>query len=300
MQKFVTDIWCTRNAEEVGAFYASVFPHTRSWVESRYPQEGLLDFQQTFAGEPLTVAVEIDGTRLTLINAGDEFSPNPSVSLMLNFDPQEFEGDALAARAQLDSIWASLSDGGTVIMPLQEYPFSRRYGWVEDRYGVSWQLMLTDPEGEPRPFVIPSLMFCGRAQNRAAEAVDHYVSVFADAELGLRVPYPEETGPASAGAVMFSEFRIGDQWFTAMDSGVEQDFSFTCGMSLEVACADQAEIDRLWEALSAFPEAEQCGWLADQYGMSWQIVPANMGELMERPNAFEHMLQMKKIVIAEL
>ncbi|WP_341872830.1 VOC family protein [Leucobacter insecticola] len=99
---------------------------------------------------------------------------------------------------------------------------------------------------------------------------------------------------------MFSDFRIGEQWFTAMDTVVEQDFSFTCGMSLEVACADQAEIDRLWGALSAVPEAEQCGWLADKFGVSWQIVPANMGELMERPNAFQHLLEMKKIVIAEI
>lgn len=99
---------------------------------------------------------------------------------------------------------------------------------------------------------------------------------------------------------MFSDFRIGDQWFTAMDSGVEQDFSFTCGMSLEVQCEDQAEIDRLWDALSAVPAAEQCGWLVDAFGVNWQIVPANMGELMERPGSFQHLLAMKKIVIADI
>ncbi|QIK62391.1 VOC family protein [Leucobacter viscericola] len=300
MQKIVTNIWCNGNAEEVGAYYADLFPNARTWVESRYPLEGLLEFQQPLAGEPLTVGVEIGEARLTLINADDTFSPNPSVSLMLNFDPLDFDGDAVAARAQLDTIWEVFAEDGSVLMPLQEYPFSARYGWVQDRYGVSWQFMLTDPAGESRPFVVPALMFGGPAQNRATAAVDRYLEVFEDAELGQRVLYGEATGPAEATSVMFSDFRIGEQWFTAMDSGREQDFSFTCGMSFEAHCEDQAEIDRLWDALSTVPAAEQCGWLVDPFGMNWQIVPKNMGELMERPNAFQHLMPMKKIIIADI
>lgn len=304
-QKIIPNVWCNRNAQEVGEFYEDVFPGASSTVEARYPEEGLLDFQREFAGEPLTVTVEIPdprgggSTRLTLINAGDEFAPNPSISFILNFDPLMFEGDVEAARARLDLLWRGLSDGGTVLMDLGEYPFSDRYGWVQDRHGVSWQLMLTNPEGDPRPFVMPSLMFSGAVQNRAAEAVDFYVSVFDDAAAGNRFPYGAQTGPASPEALMFGEFRIGEQWFAVMDSGVDHDFPFGCGVSLEVQCADQAEIDRLWEALSAVPEAEQCGWLADRFGVSWQIVPQNMGELMARPGAFEHMLGMKKLVIAD-
>ena len=297
MQKIIPNIWCTRDAEEAGAFYASVFVHATSRVESRYPEQGLLDFQQEFAGTPLVVAVEIAGTRLSLINAGDEFRPNPSFSFMLNFDPLMWDGGEAEARGRLDAIWAKLRDGGQELMPLGEYPFSSHYGWVEDRFGVSWQLILTDPAGDSRPFIMPALMFGGAAQNRAAEAVDHYLEVFDDAELGQRVPYGQAEGPVVAESVLFSDFRIGDQWFVAMDSAVEQPFSFTCGMSLEVQCRDQEEIDRLWAALSAAPEAEQCGWLADLAGVSWQIVPENMGELMERPHAYEHMLSMKKLVI---
>lgn len=304
MQKIVPNIWCNQNAEEVGAFYESVFPTAHASVESWYPYEGLLGFQEPLAGKPLTVAVTIAGTRLVLVNAGDEFSPNPSVSLMLNFDPLLFDADEAAARSRLEEVWGALSEGGTVLMPLQEYPFSKCYGWVQDRYNVSWQLMLTDPAGEPRPFVLPALMFCGDAQNLATRAVDHYLQVFretgTDTELGTRVHYPEPQGPVTTDSVMFSDFRIGDQWFTAMDSGVDQPFSFTCGVSLEVACADQAEIDALWERLSAVPEAEQCGWLADFAGLSWQIVPERIAEIMERPGAFGRMMPMKKIVIAEL
>lgn len=306
MQKIVPNIWCTRNAEDVGAYYRDVFEDLApggadAAIESRYPGQGagLADFQLEFAGAPLTVAVTIADTRLTLINAGDEFAPNPAVSFMLNFDPLLFDGDATLARQGLDELWSRLSEGGFVLMPIDAYAFSKRYGWVQDRYGVNWQLILTDPEGEPRPFLVPALTFSGSAQNLAAETVDHYLGLFADSALGQRVTYPEQTGPATAGSVMFSDFAIGDQWFTAMDSAVDQPFTFTPGVSLEVQCEDQAEIDRLWEALSAVPEAEQCGWVQDHAGVSWQIVPANMGELMLRPNAYAKLMEMKKIVIAD-
>ncbi|MBP1327602.1 putative 3-demethylubiquinone-9 3-methyltransferase (glyoxalase superfamily) [Leucobacter exalbidus] len=303
MQKIVPNIWCSRNAEEAGSFYAEVFAGATSTVESRYPETGLPEFQRGFEGAPLTVAVEIPGAggpaaRLVLINAGDEFRPNHALSFVLNFDPAVFGGED-AARARIDEVWSGLSAGGTEMMPLGEYPFSGRYGWVADRFGVNWQLMLTQPEGDPRPFVIPSLMFGAGVQNRAAEAIAFYTSVFDDAAPGNTFPYGEATGPATAGALMFGEFRIGEQWFAVMDSAVEQTESFTCGVSLEVGCDGQAEIDRLWGALSAVPEAEQCGWLADQFGVSWQIVPANMGELMEKPGAFDALMGMHKIVIDE-
>lgn len=304
-QRIIPNVWYNRNAEEAGEYYASVFPGATSAVEARYPDTGLLDFQLEFAGAPVTVALEIPdpagagSTRFTLINAGDEFRPNPSISFMLNFDPLMFGGSEDAARDRLDLVWRALSDGGEVLMPLAEYPFSSHYGWVQDRFGVSWQPMLTDPAGDPRPFVVPSLMFSGAVQNRASEAIDLYASLFEDAGAGGRYRYGAQTGPATPEALMYGEFRVGEQWFAAMDSGVAQDIPFTCGVSLEVQCADQAEIDRLWQALSAVPEAEQCGWLADRFGVSWQIVPANLGELMERPGAYERMMRMTKIVIAD-
>lgn len=302
VQKIVPNLWFDGNAEEAGRFYAQAFARVRSAsseVASRYPDD-VPDFQRPLVGEPLTVDLDIDGFAIVLINAGPEFRPNPSISFMLNFDPLFFDGDAQGARDRLDELWTALAEGGQTRMALGEYPFSARYGWVEDRYGVSWQLMLTNPEGDPRPFVIPSLMFGGSAQNRAREAADFYTSLFDESGLGTVVPYPAPTGPAEAGSVMFGEFRLAGQWFAMMDSGVEHDTSFSCGVSLEARCADQAEIDRLWEALSAHPDAEQCGWLADRFGVSWQIVPANMGELMQRPGAYSRMIGMTKLVIDEL
>lgn len=302
-QKIVPNIWCNRNVEQAGAFYAETFENASFEVDSRYPEEGLLDFQKDFVGDPLTGSLKISGYELRLINGGAEFAPNPSVSFMLNFDPLLFDGDEGVARASLDLLWQRLSDGGFVMMPLGEYPFSPHYGWVQDRFGVSWQLMLTDPAGDPRPFIMPSLLFSDRAQNRAGEAVDHYLEVFADfeggAQLGTRVLYEAPQGPAVPGSVLFSDFRLGEQWFVAMDSAVEQPFSFGYGISLEVKCDGQSELDRLWERLSAVPEAEQCGWLLDRFGLGWQIVPANMDELMQRSGAYGKMMQMKKIVIDE-
>ncbi len=159
--------------------------------------------------------------------------------------------------------------------------------------------MLTGPAGEPRPFVMPQIMFSGAVQDRAREATEFYMSLFDDAGFGTVVEYPQASGTAGAGSIMFAEFHIGEQWFSMMDSNVAHRFGFTPGVSLEVRCTDQDEIDRLWGALSAVPEAEQCGWLVDRYGVSWQIVPDNADELLARPGAFERMMHMKKLVIAD-
>lgn len=294
MQKIVPNLWFDHNAAEAAAFYASVFPQAHVTATQYYPSEGLPDFQQEFAGKELVVEFEIAGYRFIAINAGPEFTINPSVSFMLNFDPSVDD----AAREHLDGLWASLAEGGRVLMPLGDYAFSRRYGWVQDRYGVSWQLILTDPAGEPRPFVIPTLLFGDGVQNRAGEAVDFYASVFPGTRVGSLVPYPEQVGPAAPGSLMFGELEILGQWFVAMDSGAEQDVSFNCGVSLMLECDDQAELDYYWSQLSAVPEAEQCGWCADRFGVSWQVVPANLGELMQAPDAYQTLMGMKKIDIA--
>jgi predicted 3-demethylubiquinone-9 3-methyltransferase (glyoxalase superfamily) len=296
MPTIIPHIWIDRVADDAADFYVSALPDTAVVDRQTYPAEGLLDFQREFAGRTLVVELDVAGYRMALINAGDEFAPTPAISFFLNFDPSE----RADARGDLTRCWERLVDGGTVLMELGGYPFSPHYGWLMDRYGVSWQLMLTNPEGEPRPFVIPDLMFCGPAQNMAREAVDFYLSVFPDAELGSRVHYDEAQGPVTAESVIFSDFQIRGEWLSAMDSAVAQSFTFSPGISLMFRARGQAEIDRVWEALSAVPEAEQCGWLVDRYGVSWQIVPDNLGELLERPGAYGRFMGMKKIVVDEL
>lgn len=293
MQTITPSLWFDRNAAEAVAFYTSVFPDGTTAATQHYPTEGLPDFQRELAGDVLTIDFELAGQRFTAVNAGPEFPINPSISFMVNFDPSR---DSQASD-HLDALWQELSAGGRVLMPLDEYPFSPHYGWVQDRYGVSWQLILTDPEGDPRPEIIPSLLFCGPNTNLAREAVEYYTSVFAESRIATFVPYPEQTGPAAAGSAMFCDLQLAGHWFVAMDSGVEHDFTFNEGVSLLVTCSDQAEIDRLWSALSHDPEAEQCGWCRDRFGVNWQIVPENLDELMSRPGAHQTLLSMKKIEI---
>lgn len=300
--RLIPNLWFAGNAEEAGAFYAEAFPGAQVGSVQRYPTEGLLEFQQELAGKALTVDVELPDLRITLLNAGDEFRPNPAAGFLVMFSRAHHEDPSAA----LDAVHAALMDGGTERMALGAYPFAPRYAWVEDRYGVSWQLMLVQEEveqagaaGDPHPFVLPALMFCGTAQNRCREAIDAYTAALPYSRWETRHEYPEQTGPAPAGAIMFSEATLAGQRISAMDSGVDQPFSFTEGVSLMITAHGQEELDRIWGALSAVPEAEQCGWCKDRFGLSWQVIPDNLGELMQRPDAYATLMGQTKIVIAE-
>jgi len=145
--------------------------------------------------------------------------------------------------------------------------------------------------------ITPNLWFDGNAQ----EAVDFYMSVFPNSKITLTTRYPEE-GLADfqkdmAGKVLAIDYELNGNRFTAINAGPE--FKFNEAVSFAIECDDQDELDEYWEKLSAVPESEQCGWCKDKFGLSWQIVPKNMGELMTRPHAFEKLMEMKKIVIAD-
>jgi predicted 3-demethylubiquinone-9 3-methyltransferase (glyoxalase superfamily) len=148
--------------------------------------------------------------------------------------------------------------------------------------------------------IVPNLWFDGNAK----EAVDYYVSVFKDAKILSTEYYPSsaEEGLADfqkdmAGKVLTIEFELLGTRFVAINAGPE--FKFNESVSFMVPCKDQEEIDYYWERLSKVPESEQCGWCKDQFGLSWQIVPENMSELMKRPGAFKTLMDQHKIVIAE-
>ncbi|MBI4899761.1 MAG: VOC family protein [Actinobacteria bacterium] len=287
MQRIVPNLWFDHKAAEAAEFYSRVFPDTHVAETARYPEEGLLEFQKEFAGDVLSVAFEIRGYRFMGINAGPEVSVNPSISFMVNFPPDQ--------RAELDALWEGLAEGGQVRLALGEYPYSGRYGWVEDRYGVNWQLYLL-PDGTQRPFIMPNLMFTETQRGRVGEAIDFYTSVFGG-KVGVMQRYEQQTQEAAAGSVQFADFELLGQWFAAMEAPVSQGFSFSPGVSLMVSCADQAELDRYWEQLSHVPEAEQCGWCTDQFGVSWQLVPADLDRIMSRPGSFGRLMAMKKIEI---
>lgn len=294
MQRIVPHAWCNHTNEAAAELYCAALPNTSVISTVYYPTTGLNESQQSFAGEPVITELDVSGFRFALINAGDAFRPTPALNLMLNFDPAQMQD----AEAQLRRTWNTFMQAGAKeLMPLGEYDFSPLYAWVEDPYGVSWQLMLTNPAGEPRPFVIPSFLFCGPAQNQAQRAIETYMRVLPDSKMGNLVPWHEATGPAKAGSVLFADFQLCGQWFSAMDSGAETEFTFTPGMSLMLLCDTQEEIDAAWEQLSAVPESEQCGWLIDEFGVSWQIAPTHFQQLLQKPGAFQNMMQMKKLII---
>jgi predicted 3-demethylubiquinone-9 3-methyltransferase (glyoxalase superfamily) len=294
MQKIIPHLWFDTQAKEAAEFYSTAFP------DSKVLSTTVL--HDTPSGDCDVVTFNLSGHDFMAISAGPAFTINPSVSFILNFDPSR---DAQAGE-HLKELWDKLIEGGSALMPLQEYPFSKQYGWVVDRYGVSWQLMLTDPEGEPRPFITPSLLFAGENTNKAEEAVQFYLQIFKNAKQGTLARYTEDTGPAKKDSVMFADFMLENQWFAAMDSGVEQPFTFNEAVSLLINCDTQDEIDYYWERLSAVPEAEQCGWLKDKYGVSWQVSPADIGKMLDEgtpeqvARITQAFLKMKKFDIAQL
>ncbi len=301
MKKITPHLWFDTEAKEASQFYASIFP------DSKIVNTTVL--HDTPSGDCDVVSFELWGQKFMSISAGPLFNFNPSVSFIVNFDPLFFKNTSSPekeARKNIDRVWEKLSEGGTVLMPIDKYPFSERYGWIQDKYGLSWQLMLTNPEGDPRPSIIPSIMFVGDNVGRAEDAIKFYVSVFKNSKMGEIHRYGPNQEPDKEGTIMFADFKLESCWFAAMDSAREHKFNFNEAISFMVHCDTQKEIDFYWEKLSAIPEAEQCGWLKDKYGLSWQIVPSEMDQMMndkdpERISRVTHaFLQMKKFDIAEL
>ncbi len=295
MQKIIPHLWYDTEAKEAAEFYVAAFGNGSKVTDVH-------TLHDTPSGDCDIVSFELAGFKFMAISAGPLFKFNPSVSFLLNFDPSKDP----QAREHLDALWAKLSEGGTALMPLQEYPFSKHYGWVQDRYGLSWQLMLTDPEGEDRPFITPMIMFVGDKAGRAEEAIDFWLSVFRDSKRGETARHGPGEEPDREGTILFADFILENQWFAAMDSAHAHAFDFNEAVSLMVSCKDQSEIDYYWERLSAVPEAEQCGWLRDRFGLVWQIVPAELDAMMRRgtpeqqARVTQAFLAMKKFDLARL
>lgn len=289
-QTIVPHLWFDNEALEAAEFYANIFADSEVLNKTH--------LQNTPSGDAQSVTFEINGYTFMAISAGPYFKINPSISFFLNFDPSYDDN----AERNLEETWKKLKNAGNVLMPLGEYPYSRKYGCVQDKYGVCWQLILTDPDGEDRPFIVPSLMFVNHNFRKAKEGVDFYLSIFKNSRMG------EISGSGSGEdmTVMFADFKLEDQWLAAMDGPGDHDYNFNEAVSLLVNCENQEGIDYYWKELSAVPEAEQCGWLKDKYGVSWQITPSVMDEMMtdgspeQIKRVTEAFLKMKKLDIAEL
>ena len=295
-QKITPNLWFDDQAAEAAEFYVSIFDNTKLGTISRYDAAAAEAAGQP-EGSVLTVDFELDGQEFVALNGGPAFSFNPSISFIVN----------CSTETEINELWEPLSEGGEVLMPLDSYPFSDRYGWTQDRYGVSWQLILADPDGEWRPKFTPSMMFVGNECGNAEAAMDFYTTVFTDTTIGQVARHGPDRDPDEEGTIMYADFQLEERWFAAADSAQNHDFTFNEAISFIIHCETQQEVDHYWETLTADGGTEgECGWLTDKYGVSWQIVPTVVPEMLRDEDdakahrVMEAMLEMKKIDISGL
>ena len=287
MKKISYNLWFDKQAAEAANFYQGLFPNSKIKSSTK--------FDNTPSGEVEIINMDIAGESFMLMSAGPLFKFNPSISFFVCCQTVE----------EVDELWKGLSTGGKVLMELQEYPFSRRYGWVQDKFGLSWQLMFMNNQ----PFeqkIIPLLAFTGELAGKTEEAINFYSRVFHNSKINYISRYGKGMEPDKENSINHVGFILEGQQFAAMDSAREHNFKFNEAISFVVNCKDQEEIDYYWEKLSADPKAEQCGWLKDRYGVSWQIVPDKMQEMMSSGDqqkiarVVQAFMKMKKFNIAAL
>lgn len=238
MQQFTTPfLWFESNAEEAANFYTGIFKNSKIVSTFRSP----VDTPSGKAGTVLTVNFVLSGQNFAALNGGAMFKPNPSISFYTTFENED----------ELQDAWHKFSEGGKILMPLDKYDWSEKYGWVQDKFGVSWQLTLGN-ENEVKQKIIPLFMFCGAQQGKAEEAINFYISVFENSGIDTVVHYQEGQTKIDA-KIVHSRFHLGNDVFMAMDSGVPQAFTFDEAISIVINCDTQDEIDYYWENL--FPAA---------------------------------------------
>jgi predicted 3-demethylubiquinone-9 3-methyltransferase (glyoxalase superfamily) len=297
MQEITPHLWFDKEAKEAAELYTSLIANSRI--------TSISTIHDTPSGDCDIASFELAGQPFMAISAGPLFKFNPSISFRLKCETKD----------EVDELWGILSQGGKTLMPLGAYPFSERYGWLEDKYGLSWQVIFTG-ESEMRQKITPLLLFVGGVCGKAEEALNFYTSVFKNSPAGAKAAadtnatilarYGKGEEPDKEGTVKYATFTLLGQEFGAMDSAREHKFAFNEAISFIVPCEDQEEIDHFWGKLSADPKAEQCGWLKDKYGLSWQIVPTIMQEMLGSKNkekiarVTQAFLKMKKFDIAAL
>jgi len=291
MQKISPFLWFDTQAEEAVQFYTSLFKNSKVGDTARYDAQSAKVSGRP-EGSVMTVGFELCGQEFAAINGGPVFTFTPAISLFVNCETE----------AEIDQLWAKLSEGNTgILWKLEKYPFSEKYGWLNDKYGVSWQVNLTKTPQQ----ISPALLFVGDNFGKAEAAINFYTSVFPDSSI-TTIHHHGADGDAEKGSVDFAAFTLAGEDFAAMEGDTGDQYAFTPATSFVVNCETQEEVDRFWEKLSADKAAEQCGWLTDKYGISWQIVPTILQKLLsdsDRSKAervMKAMLQMKKLDIAAL
>ncbi|MGH2565683.1 MAG: VOC family protein [Ginsengibacter sp.] len=265
-------LWFDGKAKEAAMYYSAAFDNSKIISEN-----------------PVVVMFELDGMQFMGLNGGPQFKINPSISFFVFCDSEE----------DIEKKWNHLSAGGGVMMPLDKYPWSEKYGWCQDKFGVNWQLMI----GQGDQKIVPAFMFTKEKSGKAGEAINFYTSVFKNSEVKMISRY-EKGEQDVEGYIKHARFTLNGQMLSAMDSSGPHAFTFNEGISVVIPCDNQQEIDYYWNRLTEGGAESQCGWLKDKFGVSWQVVPAMLGKLMSNPakrdNVMKVIMHAVKFNIEEL
>lgn len=296
MQRIVPCLWFETDVEEASRFYASCFENTKKWIVTYFNEEGFeLHWRESWT--VMTINIEIEWLNICLLNWGPYFKLNPSISFFI----------ACYTKKEVDTLWSKLSKWWTALMELWSYPFSEHYGWIQDKFWVSWQIMyMWDLKATQK--IIPTLMFTKNHCGEAEKAMQLYTSLFKNGKIWWIMRYEKWEEPDKEWSVKHASFFLDGQEFAAMDSAYTHDFTFSEAVSFIVNCKDQKEVDFFWDELWKWWDeaSKQCGWLKDKFWVSWQITPMQWEEMFVNASQedakalMKSMLQMKKIDIAEL
>ncbi len=282
MKKITPFLWFDTEAEEAMNYYISILPEDSEITGMQKGPDGKL-----FGG-----SFKLNGFDFMVLNAGPQFKFNPSISFTIECKAAE----------DVEELYNKLIEGGTALMPLDKYPFSEKYGWVNDKYGLSWQIMV----GKEDKKITPSMLFTQEQNGRVQEALDFYTSLFPNSKIEMVMKYEKGEGD-TVGNIKYSKFVLDGTTLSAMESGLDHKFTFNEAVSIYVNCKDQDEVDYFWEKMTADGgEESMCGWLKDKFGVSWQIIPEALNECLGNPDpekagkAMQAMLKMKKIIVKDL
>jgi predicted 3-demethylubiquinone-9 3-methyltransferase (glyoxalase superfamily) len=269
-------LWYDSNAKAAADFYCTLFPNSKITTDT-----------------PMVVNFELNGQKFMGLNGGPMFKSNPSVSFMVISESDE----------EINKLYKQLSDGGMVMMALNKYDWSELYAFVQDKFGLSWQIMKT-AYNTVNQKITPCFLFTGNNFGNAQAAVNYYTQLFPQSSVSGIKLYDENEGHG-ADKVKHSQFILDGKVFMAMDGAGEHNFAFNEAISFVVECKDQKEIDDYWDTLTANGGNESmCGWVKDKFGVSWQIIPAILGKLMSNPakapKVMQAVMQMKKLDIATM
>ena len=287
MQTITPHLWFDKDAKQAAELYTSIFKDSQT--------RNTVTLHNTPSGTVGLLTIELLGQEFKLINAGPLFTFTPAISFLVACDTKDEVGE----------LWKDLTKNGTVLMELGEYPFSARYGWTQDRYGLSWQVMFIG-DREIKQRITPTLMFVGEQCGKAEDAINFYTSVFHNGKVDHVLRYGKDEKPDKEGTIKHAGVMLEGTNFALMDSARAHNFTFNEAISFIVYCNTQEEIDYFWSKLSAEPQAGQCGWLKDKFSLSWQIVPTVMDQMLQDNNqtrlarVTQAFLKMKKFDIAKL